>query len=243
MEQYFQLAARSISTFDEAFNSYKETLRSPINELLVEEMISQLILHKKNDRIIELYKEAAATGNVKVRQAIALSLQEYDPALDKLLRTMLNDQSYLTRESALFLLWQGNPMERPNILKNARESWNSMSPSLEMAWNALALNSSDFKNNEKYDFLQGISKYTSPEYSPKTRTAAFDYLINLDAMGTQNFRDLMNACFHHNWRFYKNSRDIFEALYKKDESRVLIDRILSTMTDEKQKAIRDLFKV
>ncbi|MBF4986444.1 M1 family peptidase, partial [Nonlabens mediterrranea] len=65
MEQYFQLAARSISTFDEAFNSYKETLRSPINELLVEEMISQLILHKKNDRIIELYKEAAATGNVK----------------------------------------------------------------------------------------------------------------------------------------------------------------------------------
>lgn len=112
-----------------------------------------------------------------------------------------------------------------------------------MAWNALALNSSDFKNNEKYDFLQGISKFTSPEYSPQTRTAAFDYLINLDAMGTQNYRDLIDACFHHSWRFYKNSRDIFEALYKKDESRVLIDRILSTMPDDEQKRIRDLFKV
>ncbi|MEO9503234.1 MAG: M1 family metallopeptidase [Nonlabens ulvanivorans] len=243
MEQYFQLAARSISSFDESFNSYKETLKSPVNELLVEEMISQLVLHKKNDRIIELYKEAAATGNVKVRQAIALSLQNYDPALDKLLRTMLNDQSYLTRESALFLLWQGNPMDRPSVLRNAKESWNSMSPSLEMAWNALALNSSDFKNNERYDFLQGISKFTSPEYSPQTRTAAFDYLINLDAMGTQNYRDLIDACFHHSWRFYKNSRDIFEALYKKDESRVLIDRILSTMPDDEQKRIRDLFKV
>ncbi|MGJ8684746.1 MAG: M1 family metallopeptidase [Nonlabens sp.] len=243
MEQYFQLSARSISTFDEAFNSYKETLRAPINELLVEEMIKQLSLHKKNDRIIELYKEAAATGNLKVRQAIALSLQEYDPALDKILRTMLNDESYLTRESALFLLWQGNPMERHAILQETRELWTSMSPSLEMAWNALALNSADYKNNEKYKFLQRLSGFTSPVYSPQTRTAAFDYLINLDAMSAQNYRDLMDACVHHSWRFYKNSRDIFEALYKKNESRVVIDRVIATMPVEEQKRIRDLFKV
>lgn len=243
MEEYFQLAARSISPFDEAFNSYKETLRAPINELLVEEMIKQLSLHKKNDRIIELYKEAAATGNVKVRQAIALSLQEYDPALDKILRTMLYDDSYLTRESALFLLWQGNPTERHAILEETKTKWNSMSPSLEMAWNALALNSGDYKNNEKYQFLQRLSSFTSPEQSPQTRTAAFDYLINLDAMGAQNYRDLMDACVHHSWRFYKNSRDIFGALYKKNEHRVVIDKVLATMPEEEQKRIRDLFKV
>jgi len=243
MEQYFQLAARSISPFDEAFNSYKETLRAPVNELLVEEMIKQLTLHKKNDRIIELYKQAAATGNVKVRQAIALSLQEYDPALDKILRTMLYDDSYLTRESALFLLWQGNPTERHAILEETRAQWNSMSPSLEMAWIALALNSGDFKNNEKYKFLQRLSSFTSPEQSTQTRTAAFDYLINLDAMSAQNYRDLMDACVHHSWRFYKNSRDIFEALYKKNEHRVVIDKVLATMPEEEQKRIRDLFKV
>ncbi|WP_438962947.1 M1 family metallopeptidase [Nonlabens sp.] len=243
MEQYFQLAARSISPFDEAFNSYKETLRAPVNELLVEEMIKQLTLHKKNDRIIELYKQAAATGNVKVRQAIALSLQEYDPALDKILRTMLYDDSYLTRESALFLLWQGNPTERHAILEETRAQWNSMSPSLEMAWIALALNSGDFKNNEKYKYLQRLSSFTSPEQSTQTRSAAFDYLINLDAMSAQNYRDLMDACVHHSWRFYKNSRDIFEALYKKNEHRVVIDKVLATMPEEEQKRIRDLFKV
>ncbi len=243
MENYFQLSARSISSFDESFNSYKETLREPINELLVEEMIKQLNLHKRNDKIIELYKKAGATGNIKIRQAIALSLQEYDPALDKLLRTMLNDSSYLTRESALFLLWQGNPTERHSILEETRRKWVSMSSSLEMAWNALALNSADYKNNEKYQFLQRLSSFTGPENSPQTRTAAFDYLINLDAMGTQNYRDLMDACVHHNWRFYKNSRDIFEALYKKNESRVVIDKVLATMTEEEQKKIRSLFKV
>jgi len=243
MEQYFQLASRSISPFDEAFNSYKETLRAPANELLIEEMVSQLGLHRKNDRIIELYKQAAATGNVKVRQAIALSLVEYDPALDDILRTMLNDSSYLTRESALFLLWQGNPKERHAILEETREKWTSMSPSLEMAWNALALNSSDYKNNEKYEFLQRLSSFTSPENNPQTRTAAFDYLINLDAMSAQNYSDLMDACLHHSWRFYKHSRDVFEALYKKNESRVIIDKVLATMPEKEQQRIRDLFKV
>lgn len=243
MEQYFQLAARKVSTFDESFNSYKESLNTPLNEFLAEEMIKQLAVHKKNDKIIELYKKAAATGNIKVRQAIALSLQEYEPALDKLLRTMLNDRSYLTRESALFLLWQGNPEQRHAILEETRTQWNSMSPSLEMAWNVLALNSNNYKNNEKYQFLQRLSSFTSPINSPTTRTAAFDYLINMDAMSAQNYKDLMDACLHHNWRFYKNSRDIFEALYKKNDSRVVIDKVLSTMTEQEQEKIRSLFKV
>lgn len=239
MEQYFQLSARRISSFDEAKNSYKETLREPINDFMLEEMVAQLSIHN-DDRVYELYKKAAASGSIKGRQAVALSLQQFQPELEPLLRSMLNDPSYLTRERALYLLWSGLPDQRNKILRDADQQWNSKTPSLDMAWIAMALNSSDFKTGEKYKYLERIGTYTSPIYDTETRLAAFDYLISLKSMSTQNYKDLMDASMHHSWRFYKQCRDILKALYKKDEHRPLIKKIMETLPEEKQKRIETI---
>ncbi len=239
MEQYFQLSARRISSFDEAKNSYKETVREPINDFLLEEMVAQLSIHN-DDRIYEMYKMAGATGSIKGRQAVALSLQQFKPELEPLLRGMLNNPSYLTRERALYLLWSGLPDQRASILTEADQQWSSKSPSLDMAWIAMALNSSDFKTGEKYRFLERLGTYTSPTFSPETRLAAFDYLINLKAMSTQNYKDLMSGSTHHSWRFYKECRSILKALYKKEEHRLLIKQIIETLPAEKGKRIQDI---
>jgi|GEM_PF-6422142 len=210
MEQYFQLSARRISSFDEAKNSYKETLREPINDFMLEEMVAQLSIHN-DDRVYELYKKAAASGSIKGRQAVALSLQQFQPELEPLLRSMLNDPSYLTRERALYLLWSGLPDQRNKILRDADQQWNSKTPSLDMAWIAMALNSSDFKTGEKYKYLERIGTYTSPIYDTETRLAAFDYLISLKSMSTQNYKDLMDIMFK--FLIYSSNKQLFILLF------------------------------
>lgn len=239
MEQYFQLSARRLNSFDEAKNSYQETLKEPINDFLLEEMVAQLSIHD-DDRIYDLYKKAAATGSIKGRQAVALSLQQFRPELEPLLRSMLNDPSYLTRERALYLLWSGLPDQRASLLREANKSWNTTSPNLDMAWIAMALNSSDFKTGEKYNYLERLGAYTSPTFNPEIRLAAFDYLIGLKAMSTQNYKDLMDGNLHHSWRFYKQCRDILKALYKKDDHRPLIKKIVDSLPEEKKNRIETI---
>lgn len=241
MEQYFQLAARRISTFEESYNSYQETLQEPVETELVKEMVAQLSIHN-NVKKYDLLQRAAALKNVEVNQLIVLSTQELNEYNRDLINDLLNDQSYITRESALFLLWNDS-LEKRAVLEDARSQWGEISPALDMSWIVLALNSTGYTNEELRPLLTKLQSYTSAQYSTEIRTAAFDYLINLNAMSQQNYKDLMQASLHHVWRFYKNARDILKAQYKRKDGKFFIDNALidfESSNQQKLKAILDI---
>ncbi|WP_347203472.1 M1 family metallopeptidase [Nonlabens sp.] len=238
MEQYFQLAARRISTFDESYNSYQETLQKPVEIELVKEMVAQLSIHD-NIKKYDLLKQAAALKNVEVNQLIVLSTQELNEYNRDLISGMLNDPSYVTREAALFLLWNDS-LEKREVLENAKSQWSEVNPTLDMSWNVLALNSTGYSNEELLPLLIRLQSYTGAQYSTETRTAAFDYLINLNAMSQQNYKDLMQASLHHVWRFYENARGILKAQYKRKDGKFFINNALTDFEISNQQKLKKI---
>ncbi|AGC75396.1 aminopeptidase N [Nonlabens dokdonensis] len=238
MEKYLQLSARRISSFDESYNSYKETLQDPIEVEMVKEMVAQLSIHD-DPRKYDLIKKALALNNLEINQLFVLSTQELNDQNRELVTNLINDPSYVTRESALFLLWN-DAKDKRALLEKARASWEEINPSLDMSWIVLALNSSGYSNEELKPLLIRLQSYSSTKYSTEIRTAAFDYLINLNAMSQQNYKDLMEASLHHVWRFYENARDILKAQYKKENGKFFINQSMDsfdTINQEKLKKI------
>lgn len=240
MEAFFQLAARRLSPFDEAYATYKEVLKAPVQKELVKEMVAQLAV-REDPRKYDLLKKAAALDIPEVNQLISISTDEVNAQNLEMIEGFINAPSYITRENALYLLWRYSS-DREKTLNNAKEKWESSSPALDMAWNALALNTNGYTRTQALAFLADLRKYTSPEYDTETRTAAFDYLINLNAMGEQNYKDLMDASTNHVWRFYKNSRELLNSLYKKPNGKSQINQILLVMDREKARRIEEILK-
>ncbi|MGB5981495.1 MAG: M1 family metallopeptidase [Nonlabens sp.] len=240
MEAFFQLAARRLSSFEEAYATYKEVLKDPIQKELVKEMVAQLAV-RDDLRKYDLLKKAAALNMPEVNQLISLSTEEVNEENKEVVESFLDDPSYVTRENALYLLWRYSD-DREKTLENARSSWDSTSPALDMAWNALALNTNGFTRSQAQSFLSELRKFTGSEYDTVTRTAAFDYLINMEAMGEQNYKDLIDASTNHVWRFYTNARELLNALYKKPKGKSQINQILLIMDRDKAERIEEILR-
>lgn len=241
MEQYLQLSARRISTFEESYNSYKETLQKPVELILVNEMVAQLSIHdhiKKYD----LLQQAAALNDVEVNQLIVLSTPALNDYNRDLITSMVNDPSYVTREAVLFLLWN-DATDKRAVLERTKEQWKEVNASLDMAWSVLALNTTGYTNEELLTHLERLQKYTAAAYSMETRTAAFDYLIHLDAMSLQNYRDLMDASLHHVWRFYENARKTLKKQYQNKKARSIIEQSIKELDVLRQDRIHKILEI
>jgi aminopeptidase N len=241
MEAFFQLAARRLDNFDDAYQSYKETLREPVQKELVKEMIAQLS-QRTDPRKYELLIEASKTGNVEIRQLISLSTREVNDGNREMIEDLLMDDSYITRENALYLLWR-DATDKKAFLNKTRVGWQQINPSLDIAWFALALSTPTYSNRETINFLAEIRKFTAGNYNTQTRTAAFDYLISLDIMSLRNYQDLMQASQHHVWRFYKNARDLLQSLYKKEESRSMLEQAMLLLDRDSVKVMERILKI
>jgi aminopeptidase N len=241
MEAFFQLAARRMNNFDDAYQSYKETLRAPVQKDLVKEMIAQ-ISQREDPRRYELILQAAELPSVEIRQLIALSTREINDRNRAMMQSMLSDDSYITRENALYLLWR-DAADKKKFLDETRQLWSSSNSSLNIAWYALALSTPSYSDAQIVDFLAKIRKYTSGKYSTQTRTAAFDYLISLDIMNLRNYQDLMEASQHHVWRFYKRSRDLLKSLYKGETTNSMVNQALLLLEPEELKNVERILGI
>ncbi len=238
MESYFQLLARRVSSFDEAYNSYKETLVAPIEKEMVLEMISQLSLHT-DSRKYQLLERAAALGDLEIRQLITMTAGQVNNNNKELISSMLTDDSYATRENALILLWNA-ATNKAALLKTARKAWKKTNESLEMAWLTLAINSNGFTDIERTAYLGQLQEYTRPRYTTTTRQTAFDYLIALGYLDDQNYLDLYDAALHHNYRFYAYARQLINSQYAQEGNKGLMNKVVELLPVPAQKKLLEV---
>lgn len=232
MEEFFQLKARSISNFNESFTSFKEVANERDNIPALIEMIQQLTLHD-DIRKYDLIKKVSNYDLLEVNRAIVLSTQQINDYNRSVIQTLIDEPSYVTRESAMFLLWQ-DTKNKKELLLDLKSRWDTLSPELNMSWLVLALSTPEFTNAEKQLYLSLLRDYTDSKHSMITRQAAFDYLIQLDIMSEENYRDLIAACFHHVWRFYKTSREHLRTGFKTETGREIIKNLMTEMSDTDQ---------
>jgi len=80
-----------------------------------------------------------------------------------------------------------------------------------MLWLVLASVTEGYEPDNKKQYFDELTNYTSPKYSFEIRQNAFQYLNQLKACHDVCTENLKQATKHHNWRFSKFAKTLLKA--------------------------------
>lgn len=215
IQDYMKLVA-----FRETRQTFKterldEALDFPINDYLGQEAVYQLD-SSDPELSLPLYRKALNTNNLYVRQAVANSLTAVPRALKTDYETLLDDESYTTREKALLHLWVSFPEDRHDYLDRTNDNIGFQDKNIKLLWLTLNLATSDYNPKEKSKVYSELSSHTQPGYPYQVRRHAFGYLYQINTFTEDNYKDLMEGVFHPVWQFKKFCRELLDTLMKSD---------------------------
>ena len=160
----------------------------------------------------KLVNKEAFNNSLKVRQAIAEYFTEIPSELKADYETLLNDESYLTIEKALFNLWLNFPQERNKYLSKTKDIQGFNDKNVRILWLTLALITEDFEPENKNMYFEELTGYTDPIYGFEIRQNAFLYLQEIKACKEACVENLKQAAGHHSWQFSKFAKSLLEVI-------------------------------
>jgi len=215
IRKYFEISALRAVPFSDKKIQLKTALTFP-NDFIGQEAVFQL-MDEPLAETLPLYKTAFNSNNLYVRQAIALSLQTIAKELQTEYESLLQDDSYVTMESALYQLWMQFPEKRTEYLNKTKRIEGFQNKNIRQLWLALALLTEGYDNPEKENYVSELKYYTSPDYSFEIREKAFDYVNELQLWDTQTLKNLVEATVHPTWRFAKPSKALLNNLLQSEK--------------------------
>ena len=180
-----------------------------------------------------IYERAFYTNNPWVRQAIAQTVRKVPASMKTNYERLLNDDSYITRELALMNLWTSFPGDRHKYLDKMKGVQGFANHNVEIAWLALAISTLDYEEAYIRDQFFRLTRFTGNRYSFETREQAFTKLYQLQLFEPKSLENLVEACFHYNWRFAQTCRQILDEVLKNEDYRKELKKL--NIKDEKQK--------
>ncbi|QHI34883.1 Aminopeptidase N [Kordia antarctica] len=203
-----------------------------------EELLVNLVKNAPKDSplaSIQVYKEAFKTNNIKIRQAIAQTLTKIPLDLKLEYEDLLNDDSYVTKEAALYNLWSNFPENRKKYLEDTKNIQGFNDQSFRILWLTLAIVTKNYSGHDTPLFYNELSGYTHTKYHFEVRQNAFVFINELQSFTDKNLANLVNGALHHNWRFATFCRNLLDDLIKKEIYKTNFERTMNLLT-EKEKA-------
>ena len=176
--------------------------------------------HKK-----ELVDLAFNNNNLKVRQALAQSFIKIPSEYKKQFETLLNDESYLTKEIALFRLWSNFPDERNRYI-NLFQNENGLNYNLKIAHLTSQLVSQQVGLDEKQNAIQELEQLTKSPYESGVRQNALETLINFKLISNSVLTSLIDASMHHKWRFVSYAKNELRKITTNDDYKFQIEQLI-----------------
>lgn len=222
----YSRAKRSLVTsskdLEQFFKLQRELTVSPEdNEIIIKRYWNTSISHTLKENIIYRYHKSLSDeflssifeiDDVKVRQALALALEQVPSELKSKYESLLTDQSYITIENVLYKLWGHYPQDRITYLNLTRNIEGFANKNVRLVWLSLALLTKGYEEENKQVYYAELAGYTSPYYSFELRQGAFQWLDQVFGYTDQNLKDLINASVHHSWQFRKFARQLLDKL-------------------------------
>jgi aminopeptidase N len=184
-----------------------------------------------------LYKQAFASKNTLIRQAIATSVDQVSDPLLYQFESFLNDDSYITREQAFLKLWLW--YRTKNDLKKQKELIDTMDDQFGFAdgnirtlWLTLSLATQAYKSDEAGARYDELVSYTGPEYPFQLRENAFQYLLQIQSFDRTSLKNLVEACTHHTWRFRETSRKLLTELIKEERIKEIMQSVKPLLNEK-----------
>ncbi|MBI6118457.1 M1 family metallopeptidase [Salegentibacter maritimus] len=218
IKKHLEILALQETPLDKKEAELSKSLDFPVSDYTGQEVVFQLE-GQTSATAIKLYKKAFATNNVYVRQAIASSMERIPKELKSDFESLLDDESYLTKEMSLLKLWMNFPKEIAAYLDKTRDVNGFSNKNVRMLWLTLNLISPGYEPGKQQENYRELSGYTAVHYPLEVRENAFGYLYQINSFTTQNLLDLLQGTQHHAYRFRDYSRQLLTALLKKEEYR------------------------
>ncbi len=215
IRKYFEISALRAVPFSDKKIQLKTALTFP-NDFIGQEAVYQL-MDEPLAETLSLYKTAFNSNNLYVRQAIALSLQTIPKELQTEYESLLQDDSYVTMETALYQLWMQFPEKRTEYLNKTKGIEGFQNKNIRQLWLALALLTEGYDNQEKENYISELKHYTSPDYSFEIREKAFEYVNELQLWDSETLKNLVEATVHPTWRFAKPSKALLNNLLQNEK--------------------------
>ncbi|MGB7842757.1 MAG: M1 family aminopeptidase [Salinimicrobium sp.] len=230
IRNYLEVAALKQMPLENKKEPLKKALRFPVNDYVGQEVVHQLALEEPL-AVLNLYKKAFETNNLYVRQAIALSLEEIPVQLKSNYESLLNDESYVTQEAALYHLWWNFPKDRMRYLSKMANSEGFLDKNIRTLWLALNIATPEVELAQKKEFLKELKGYTSENERFQVRQNAFQMLFQISVMDVDVLKNLLQARHHHNYRFREFAKEglktVLETGAVSEEGRLLLEKELN----------------
>ncbi|MCF4101225.1 M1 family metallopeptidase [Gillisia sp. M10.2A] len=218
IKDYMELAALREIPFTNKKEALSKAFNFPVNDYIGQEAVYQ-ISGNTGPETISLYKKVFESGNVYVRQAIAVSMQIIPKELKEDFKGLLFDDSYITQEAALQKIWTQFPEDTQEVLNETESIQGFPDKSFRMLWLSLALVDPNYKPDEKPVYFKELSEYTRPYMPFYVRQNAFGYLYQLDVFTDENLLDLAQSTSHHTYRYRDFCRKLLDRLLENEEYR------------------------
>ena len=215
IKKYFEVSSLRATPIENKKNQLSTALTFP-NDFIGQEAVYQLA-GEAIPETLSLYQKAFESNNLYVRQAVALSLQTIPNELKSEYESLLNDDSYVTMETALYQMWMQFPEKRAEYLNKTKGIEGFQNKNIRQLWLALALVTEGYETTEKENYLKELKNYTSTDYSFEIREKAFEYVNELQLWDFETLKNLVEACVHPTWRFSKPSKEMLNDLLQNEK--------------------------
>ncbi|HSP40605.1 MAG TPA: M1 family aminopeptidase, partial [Gillisia sp.] len=242
LRDYMELAALREIPFQNKKELLDKALNFPVNDYTGQEVVFQLSEETYPDAI-KLYKKAFESGNLYVRQAIALSMEKIPPSLKSDFERLLEDPSYITIENALMTLWINYPEEASKWIERTNNIEGFSNKNVKMLWLVINLVTPTEDVEDMRKFYDELSSYTRPYHPFEVRQNAFGYLYQINSFSRENLEDLLEGAQHHNTRFRDYCRKLLEELLTREEYRIRYSEMRTELSEKDRNFLNTRLKV
>ncbi|MFP9115536.1 M1 family metallopeptidase [Flavobacterium sp. RHBU_3] len=239
MQQYFAVGDLQDKPFAENKDTYLEIMQSVAYYPVKEEILFQIAQVPFADKA-EIVRAAMQTNDIKIRQAVARTVTVFPIEFYEEYRSLLDDESYITREIVLNVLYKKFPDKQAELLDLSKKWVGFNDMNLRIQWLTLAYASKTYHPEKKDDYYGELIHYASPKFESSVRQNALSNLLYIGKADPIVWQDLINATTHHKWQFAKFGKDNLRKLLKKKGYRELIAGIMPDLSEAEQVKLQQL---
>jgi len=241
IQDYFNLLLLQETPFVQKEQILKNILQSEAYYPIREEVVFQLkaVPFKEKKALLRL---ALNTKNIVVRQAVSTVLDTIPVDFYDDYKSLLGDDSYITKEIVMNKLWAQFPDKRKELLLESKDFVGFNDQNLRILWLSLALLTKDFETENKSNYYDFLLDFTTEKYESAIRQNAISNLLYIDANDTNALEALAKTLSHHKWQFTKFGRDKIRSLLKKEKYKTFYIDLLPKLSVTEQVQLNKLLQ-
>ena len=220
-----------VTPFIEKRDIFEKIMVSDVYFPIKEEIIYQCEKVSYEEKQL-LLKLALATNDIKVRQAIANTTPKIPLEFKSEFESLLNDNSYITKEIVLSTFWAQFPEEQKRILDNSKEWIGFNDKNLRILWLTLALGTKEYQMADKVNYYDELLNYCNPEFETSIRQNAMENLLFINDKDQNVLPNLVNSLISYKWQFSKFGKDKLRLILKNSNNRNYLEKLLPKLSKE-----------